>query len=219
LWLDTSQTKFRPERTAEATNLPSSLQDANRLFHPNQPLRSWVISCRRPATAHAGLVSFHRQKIIQNNLSIFCTGGDELLVSRTRHFTVFKGFPFVFNAFAGSAGVVAAGKTIVSAVKTSQWTAKTTPASAGEVVAAGAGTFSTAKTTRAAAETISSAVAKVVAAFATSPRTVRTISCALKIILTTSPVSSPPGRGLCCARFHFPDCPSHQSIRSKSMNK
>jgi hypothetical protein len=126
-----------------------------------------------------------RQKIIQNNLSTFGTGGDELLVSRTQHFTVFKGFPFVFNAFAGFGGVVAAGKSIVSAVKTSQWTPKTTPASAGEVVATGAGTFAIAKTTCAAAETISSAVAKVVAAFQTSPRTVRTISCAAKTVSPT----------------------------------
>jgi hypothetical protein len=115
-------------------------------------------------------------------LSTFGTGGDELLMTQTQHFTVFKGFPFFFNAFAGFGGVVAAGKTIVSAVKTSQWTAKATPASAGEVVAAGAGTSATAKTTRAAAETISSAVANVVAAFPTSPRTVQTISRAAKTI-------------------------------------
>jgi hypothetical protein len=124
-------------------------------------------------------------KIIQNNLSTFATGGDELLMTQTQHFMVFKGFPFVFNVFAGFGGVVAAGKTIVSAVKTSQRTAKTTPASAGEVVAAGAGTSPTAKTTRLAAETISSAVAKVVAVFQTSRRTVQIISRTAKIISTT----------------------------------
>jgi methyl-accepting chemotaxis protein len=103
-------------------------------------------------------------------------------VKQTGQFTVFEGFPFVFNAFARFGGLVAAGETIVSAVKTSQRTPKTTPAAAGEVVATVAGTSPTAKTTRAAAETISSAVAKVVATFQTSPQTARTISRAAKTI-------------------------------------
>ncbi|HEY5043209.1 MAG TPA: hypothetical protein VIK53_14540 [Verrucomicrobiae bacterium] len=124
-------------------------------------------------------------KIVQNNLSTFGVGGHGLLVSKTQHFTDFKGFPFVFNAFSGFAGIVAAGKTIVSAVKTSQWTAKTTPASAGKVVAASAGTSAIAKTIRAAVETISSPIAKIVAAFQTSPRTVQTISRAAKTISPT----------------------------------
>jgi hypothetical protein len=62
------------------------------------------------------------QKIIQNSLSTFGAGGDELLVSKTTHFTVFRGFSFVFDAFAVPAGVVAAAKTTSSAVKISQRT-------------------------------------------------------------------------------------------------
>ncbi len=106
-------------------------------------------------------------------MSTFGTGGDELLVSSTQHFTVLRDFPFFFNAFAGFAGVVAVAETIVSAVKTSQWTAKITPAFAGKIFAVVAGISSTVKTTHVAAGTISSAVAEVVAAFAISPRTVR----------------------------------------------
>jgi hypothetical protein len=133
-----------------------------------------------------------RQKIIQNNLSTFGVGGRELLVSRTQHFTVFRGFSFVFNAFAKFAGLVAAVKTIVSAVKISQWTAKTTHAIVTTTVAAAhtihaavATTRWTTKITLAAAEIISSVIAKVVAAFPTSPRIVKIISCATQIIFPT----------------------------------
>jgi phage-related protein len=101
-------------------------------------------------------------------LSTFGVGGHELLVSNRQHFTIFKGISFVSNAFERIAGIVAARKTIVSAVKTSPLAAKIIPATVEEVIAAFAGTSAIAKTTRAAAETISSAVAEVVAAFQTS---------------------------------------------------
>jgi len=54
LWLEQRPDNICPERTADAGNLPSSFQDVNRLFHPNQPLRSWLIPRRRPATAPIG---------------------------------------------------------------------------------------------------------------------------------------------------------------------
>ena len=115
-------------------------------------------------------------------MSTFGTGGDELLMTQTQHFTTFEAFPIDFEGFTRFAGVLAAHKTIVSAVKTSRWTPKTTPASGGKVVAAVAGTSAIAKTTRAVVEIISSAVAEVVAPFPTSPRTVQTISRAAKTI-------------------------------------
>jgi hypothetical protein len=151
-----------------------------------------------------------RQKILQNSLSTFGTGGHELLVSNRQHFTVFKGLTFVFNAFTRFSGVVAAVETIVLAVKTSQWTAETTPAAVEEVPATVAGTPAVVKTTHATVTTnvaavhtihaeivttqwtakitgamaaiISSAIAEVIAAFTTSQRIVQIISCAAKII-------------------------------------
>lgn len=105
------------------------------------------------------------QKIIQNNLFTFGVGGDELLMTQTRHFTIFKGFTFIFNAFAEFAVIVSACKTIVSDVKTSQRTAKTTPASAGEVVATVVIASPISRTTCAAVKITSSAVAQFVAAF------------------------------------------------------
>jgi hypothetical protein len=123
-------------------------------------------------------------------LSTFDGGGDELLVSNRQYFTVSKGISFVFKAFMRFAEVVAARKTIVLAVKTTQWRAETIPAAVEEVPAAFAITQWTAKTTRAAAEIISSVIAKVVAEFQTSQRIVRTISCAAQTIPPAVTVTS-----------------------------
>lgn len=113
--------------------------------------------CREPR--ESAFANFH--KILQNNLSAFGVGGHELLVSRTYHFTVLGTSPFVFNAFASIAGVVAARKTIVLTVKTSPSAAKTIPSAVAAVVSTVTGTSTIAGTICAAAETIFSAVAEV----------------------------------------------------------